>query len=132
VDPRLSGKTDINARFEKDDMETISYLRQFRISGYAVFDFAAAFLGMFLLSPFLSKLSRKIGLEIPRINWLYLTLPITILTHLLVGKMTPLTKNFIDHNDHYLLKIGIIGLLVLGLRNIRRVSGTPQNPKLQS
>ena len=113
-------------------METIAYLRQFRFSDYAIFDFAAAFLGMLLLSPFLSKLWRKIGLEIPKINWLYLTLPITILTHFVVGKMTPLTKNFIDRSDHYILKIGIIGLLVLGLRNIRRVSGTPKNPKLQS
>ena len=113
-------------------METITYLRQFRFSGYAVFDFAAAFLGIFLLSPFLSKLFRKIGLEIPKLNWLYLTLPITILTHLIFGKITPMTKNFIALNDHYILKIGIIGLLILGLRNIRRVSRTPKETKLQS
>jgi len=56
-------------------METITWLRQFRVTGYAVFDLAAAFLGMFLLSPVLSKLFRKMGLEIPRINWVCLTLP---------------------------------------------------------
>ncbi|MFZ2960921.1 MAG: hypothetical protein WA705_28920 [Candidatus Ozemobacteraceae bacterium] len=112
-------------------METISYLRQFRLSGYAVFDFAAAFLGIFLFSPFLSKLFRKIGLEIPKLSWVYFTLPMSVLTHLIIGNITPLTKNFIDLYDHYLLKIVIIGLSVLGLRKIRRVSGTPGSPKLR-
>lgn len=103
-------------------METITYLRQFRIAGYAVFDFAAAFLGIFLLSPILSKLARKTGLEIPKRNWLYLTLPIGIATHLFIGNITPLTKNLIDIHGHYFLKAVIIGLLLLGLRNIKRVN----------
>jgi len=110
-------------------MEIIAYLRQFRIAGYAVFDFAAAFLGIFLLSPVLSKLSRKLGLEIPKLNWLYLTLPLGVATHLIIGKITPLTKDFIDIHDHYILKTIVIGLSVLGLRNIKRVSGTPEAPK---
>jgi len=101
-------------------METITYLRQFRVTGYAVFDFGAAFLGMFLLSPVLSKLFRKIGLEIPGINWLYLTLPIGIAAHLISGEITPLTKNFINPHGYYILKITITGLLFLGLRNIKR------------
>jgi hypothetical protein len=99
-------------------METITSLRRYRFSGYAIFDFAAAFLGIILLSPILSKMFRKIGLEIPKINWLYLTLPISIITHLVFGNLTPLTKDFIDLGDHYILKIGIIGSLVLGLRNV--------------
>jgi hypothetical protein len=104
-------------------MEMIGYLRQFRITGYAVFDFAAAFLGIFLLSPLLSGLSAKAGLEIPKLNWLYLTLPISIVTHLVFGNHTPLTENFIDPGGHYILKAVIIFSLVLGLRNIKRVSG---------
>ena len=107
-------------------MEIIIYLRQFRFSGYAVFDFVASFLGIFLLSPLLSILFKKIGLEIPKLNWLYLTLPIGIVTHLAIGKLTPLTGNFINPHDHYILKIVIIGLLFLGLRNIKRVKGSPE------
>jgi len=103
-------------------MDAITYLRQFRLTGYAVFDFAAAFLGVFLLSPFLSKLSRKIGLEIPKRNWLYLTLPLGVGAHLISGKITPLTKDFLDPHGHYILKIVIIGSLVPGLMNIKRVN----------
>ncbi len=106
-------------------MDAITYLRQFRFTGYAVFDFAAAFLGLFLLSPVLSKLAGKAGLEIPRINWLYLTLPIGISTHLLIGNITPLTKNFIDLRGHYVLKTVMIGLVYLGLRNIKRANRRP-------
>lgn len=106
-------------------MDAISYLRQFRITGYAVFDFAAAFLGIFLLSPVLSRLSRKAGLEVPRINWLYLTLPIGIAAHLMLGKITPFTRNFLDLHGHYFLKIAVIGLAFLGLKNIKRANRRP-------
>ncbi len=102
-------------------METIGYLRHFRVAGYAVFDFAASFLGVFLLSPLLSRLFRKTGLEIPKLNWLYLTLPMGFAAHLVIGKITPLTKDLIDLHGHYILKVLMIGLLFLGLRNIKRV-----------
>jgi len=100
-------------------MIPIEYLRQFRVSGYALFDFAAAFLGMFLLSPLLSKLFFIIKIKIPKINWLFLTLPISIITHLAVGNRTTMTKDFLDPQGHYLLKIIICILLVLGLRGIK-------------
>jgi len=68
-------------------MKMIVYLRQFRLADYAVFDLAAAFLGIFLLSPFLSKLFKNFGLEIPKLNWLYLTLPISVAAHLIFGRL---------------------------------------------
>jgi len=40
---------------------SIEYLRQFKISEYAVFYFAVSFIGMFLLSPLLSGLARRAG-----------------------------------------------------------------------
>ena len=86
-------------------MIPIEFLRQFRIFDYAIFDFLAAFLGMYLLSPLLSKLFLKIKLDIPRKNWPYLTLPLGIAIHLLVGRITPMTRDFIDLNNHYILKI---------------------------
>jgi len=77
-------------------MIPIDFLRQFRFSGYAIFDFIAVFLGMFLLSPSLSRIFLKLRVDIPKRNWLFLTLPISIFTHLLVGKITPMTRDFIN------------------------------------
>lgn len=101
-------------------MGIIDFLRQFRIGGFALFDFTAAFVGIYFLAPFLSKLFRKIGLEIPRRSWLFWTIPIGVISHLLVGKITPLTREFIDPHGHYLVKIIILGLVILGAWGIRR------------
>jgi hypothetical protein len=46
-------------------------------------------------------------------------LPIGIIAHLLVGKITPLTKNFLDLKSHYILKIIIIALIILGIKGIK-------------
>lgn len=100
-------------------MISIEFLRQFKLGEYAIFDLVVSFLGIYLLSPFLSKIFKKIRLDIPKINWIYLTLPIGILAHLLVGKITPMTRDFLDLNSSYLLKILIVGLLFFGLKNIR-------------
>lgn len=101
-------------------MTTIDYLRQFRLGGYALFDFTAGFLGMLLLAPLLSRLSEKAGFRVPKRNWVILMLPISILTHLAVGSYTPLTKNFLDLNGHYFLKLVVIGCCVLGALGIKR------------
>lgn len=101
-------------------MDIIPLLRQFRILNYAVFDLTLAFLGIFLVAPLLSKIFRKIGLEIPKRSWLFLVLPISIVVHLLVGQMTPMTRNFLDLDGHYLLKTVIIGLFILGMTGIKK------------
>jgi len=100
-------------------MSIIEFLRQFRLGGYAIFDFAIAFLGIYLLSPLLSKIFRKIRIDIPKRNWLFLTLPISILAHLLVKNITPMTKYFIDIHGHYILKLLILVLLILGVKGIK-------------
>jgi hypothetical protein len=102
-------------------MVPIEFLRQFRLDGYAIFDFVAAFLGIYLLVPLLSKSFRKIGIEIPRLSWLFLTLPIAVLSHLIFGNATPMTMDFIDLSGHYFLKILILILLILGLRGVRKI-----------
>jgi hypothetical protein len=100
-------------------MITLEYLRHFKIFEFAIFDLVASLIGIYLLSPLLSKIFRKINIDIPKINWVFLTLPIGILIHLIVGTITPMTKYFIDINSHYFLKIFIIGLIILGLRGIK-------------
>lgn len=100
-------------------MIPIAFLRQFRISDYAIFDLAVSFFGIYLLSPLLSKIFLKIRINIPKKSWLFLTLPIGILAHLLVGNITPMTRNFMDIQSHYILKILILGLLILGIKDIK-------------
>jgi len=100
-------------------MIPIAFLRQFRLGDYAIFDFAVSFLGFYLLAPLLSKLFLKLRIDIPRQNWLYLTLPIGVATHLIFGKITPLTRDFIDIQGHYIVKIVMIGLLLIGLNDIK-------------
>ena len=97
----------------------IEYLRSFRIFQYAIFDLVVSFLGIFLLSPLLTKLFRLVHLEIPTSSWMYLTLPMSILIHIAVGNYTKMTQNFLDLNSNYLLKIIIFTLLFLGLKGIK-------------
>ncbi len=100
-------------------MISIEYLRLFRLGEYAVFDLATSFLGIWLLSPLLSRLFRLIYLDIPLRSWLLLTLPLAILIHVLVGRYTPMTKYFLDPSAHYGLKLFIIILLILGACGIK-------------
>jgi len=100
-------------------MNPIEFLREFRIGGYAIFDFVVAFGGIYLLSPRLSKLFLKLRLKVPKRNWVLLTLPLSILVHILVGNITPMTANFIDLSGHYILKALIIGLLIFGIMGIK-------------
>ncbi len=107
-------------------MNYLEFLRQFKLAGYAIFDLAVSFIGIYFLSPLLSKWSLKIKLSVPKINWVFLTLPIGLLVHFLVGTQTPMLKDFIDLHGHYVLKLVILISLVLGLRNIKIV----RNPKI--
>lgn len=103
------------------DSNIIDFLRQFRIGGFTVFDAAASFLGIYILSPLLSKLFRFIGLDIPRKSWLCLVLPIAVVAHFLSGNLTPMTREFLDLNGYYLLKAVILVLSVLGIGGIKRI-----------
>ena len=102
-------------------MNTLEFLRQFKIFDYAIFDLAVSFLGIYLLSPLLTKLFKKIRLDIPKRNWLFLTLPIGILAHILVGNITPMTGDLLNIHDHYILKILMLVLLFFGFKGIKIV-----------
>lgn len=100
-------------------MNIVEFLRQFRLGGYAIFDFVVAFVGIYLLSPLLSKIFRKIHIIIPKRSWIFLTLPISIIVHLLVRNITPMTKYVTDLHGHYILKLIILVLLIFGLKDIK-------------
>ncbi len=100
-------------------MNLIETLRQYRILDYAIFDFVVSFIGVYLLAPLLSKLFLKINIKISRLSWLYLTLPLSIIIHLLFSTYTQMTKDFLNLDSHYLLKLVILILLYLGLKDIK-------------
>ena len=99
-------------------MNFIEFVRLFRIGEYVIFDFVAAFLGIYLFSSLLSKIIFKIKIYIPKRNWLYLVLPLGIFTHIVVGNITPLTRDFLDLQGHFILKIFIFVLLIFGARGV--------------
>ena len=102
-------------------MNQIDYLRQFRLGNFAVFDFTVSFLGMLALSPLLSYLCKRAGVHVPKRNWVILTLPISVLAHILVGKITPFTKYFLDLSGNYVAKMVIVVCVIFGVAGIRRV-----------
>ncbi len=99
-------------------MNLITYLRQFRFGGIAIFDLAVSYIGIYLLAPLLSKMTRKIGLNIGRTQWLWLTLPIGVLTHLLVGQQTALNEMLLRPGN-YLIKTALLLMIVIGLKGVK-------------
>lgn len=93
-------------------MILITYLRTFRIGPFAIFDFAASYLLVYLLAPFLQKL----GLKLSREQILWLTLPVSILVHLVFQTHTPLTKMFLDPYGSYWVKALVAFMLVMAFR----------------
>ena len=104
-------------------MDLFNILRQVRLGPFAVFDFAAAYLGIFVLSPILTKLFAKVGLYFSRIDWLWLTLPIGILFHLVLRLNTPLVNMVLDTGGNYAVKALLVFMIFMGLKNCRN----PQN-----
>ena len=102
-------------------MDPITYLRQFRLGSFAIFDFGISFLGMLLLSPGLSWLCKKAGVFVPKRNWVILTLPLSVIAHVLIGRITPFTKEFLDPSGYYVVKLIILGCGVLGATGIHRI-----------
>lgn len=89
-------------------MDIITFLRSFRIGPFAIFDFAASYLVTYLVGPYL----KKIGIPVTREQLLWWTLPLSILVHIAVGRITPLTELFLAKNDGYLIK-GVVILMIL-------------------
>jgi len=110
-------------------MNTIEFLRQFRVAGYAIFDLSASFLGIYLLAPWLSRVFLKFRIQISRKSWLLLTLPLSIVAHLLVGTMTLMTRDFLDPQGHYVLKGILLALFILGIKDIKILKKSKKKKK---
>lgn len=94
-------------------MDIITFLRSFRIGPFAVFDFAISYLFVYLVAPYLYKL----GIKLSREQFLWLTLPFSVFVHILFGRITPLTKMFLDPHGAYWVKILLIFMILMAIRN---------------
>jgi hypothetical protein len=100
-------------------MNIILYLRQFRIGPFAIFDFASSLIVVALLSPLLSWLFLKMGIKIPLRSWILWTVPVAELIHIIIGQQTALTKMLLDPRGHYIAKVVVLVLLVVGFWGIK-------------
>lgn len=93
----------------------IGWLREYRLGPFSIFDTGGALLGVYVLAPLLSRIFKKFGLKVERIQWLFLTLPFSVVFHIAIGLETPLVKMVIDQSDYVVVKIALIILVLLGL-----------------
>jgi hypothetical protein len=93
-------------------MNLITLLRSYRIGPFAIFDFAMSYIVVYLIAPYL----QKIGLKLSRAQMLWLTLPVSILIHILVKQNTPLTEMFLDLHGGYAAKIVTVFMIVMAFR----------------
>jgi len=98
----------------------IELLRQFRIGPFAIFDFVISYLIIYLISPLLVKISKKFKYPISKNQWLWLVVPFSIVSHILVGSITPLTRMFIDPNGYIIVKIVILFMTYMGLKRKKK------------
>lgn len=68
-------------------MATLSYLRSFRVAGYAVFDFAVSFTA----AEFVAR-----QYQLPRALVYSAVLPLGLVAHLATGQQTPMTQRVLS------------------------------------
>jgi hypothetical protein len=97
----------------------IVYLRQFRIGPYAIFDFVVSYLGIYIVTPVLSAVCSKIHLNISRSGWMWLTLPISVVFHLVFHQQTPFMKALINPDHYYSEALVILFMVYMGIKNVQ-------------
>ena len=88
-------------------MNTIDKLRSYRIGPFAIFDFAASYAGVWMLAPYLKKYATREQL-------LWLTVPIGIVTHVVIGQRTPLNKMVLGPDYNLFVQIVVAYMLYRG------------------
>ena len=85
--------------------DILDKLRSYRIGGIALFDLVLALLGMYFLAPYLN---------ISRRSALLLTVPLGVITHLILGQETHLNKLLFMSKNCGAVTL-VIGLTYAGL-----------------
>ena len=102
-------------------MLSIEYLRQFRIGQFAIFDTVTAYIGILILSPVLTWLMSKLHIKIPIISWLWLTMPLSVIFHIIFLQATPLMK-ILANPGNFQFYIAIIILFAMTFMGLRKIS----------
>lgn len=102
-------------------MEYITFLRQFRIGGFAIFDIVLGYVGILLLSPLLTKFFAKLHIFIPWQSWLWFMLPISVLFHLLFDQQTPLLKTLSHTPGFFIVNTVLVFMIFMGARSCRQI-----------
>jgi hypothetical protein len=89
-------------------MNTISYLRSFKIGPFAIFDFLASYILIYIISPILINLFSKINIKITKAQLFWSVIPLSIIFHIIFKQQTPLTKLFLDPKGGYFVKLIVL------------------------
>ncbi len=105
-------------------MDFLHILRQYKIGPLTIFDTATAYVGMFFVAPLLTKLFSKMHIIISRAGWLWLTLPIAVVFHLMFRQNTPLMSMLFNPRQYqfYVVVIILIFMVYMGLRKSRTLN----------
>ncbi len=101
-------------------MFSVEYLRQFRIGPFTIFDTVSAYLGILLLAPLLVFLFSKINFKIPVVSWVWLTMPLSVLFHVLFRQTTPIITILSNPGQpqFYITLLALLIMVYMGLRKI--------------
>lgn len=99
-------------------MEFVQFLRQFRIGPYAIFDLVMSYIGIFLVAPVLSKLASKFSVKISRTAWLWFTLPISVIFHLIFRQNTAFMQRLFSSQGYHVEVIVLLFMVYMGVRHI--------------
>ncbi|GEM_PF-720223 len=102
-------------------MDYITLLRQYRIGPFTIFDTALAYAGILILSPLLTKLFFLVRIKIPLTSWLWLTMPLSVIFHIIFRQDTPLIRILFNSDEFYIAAVVLLFMTYMGLRGIRRV-----------
>ncbi len=107
-------------------MLSIEYLREFRIGQFAIFDLTTAYLGMLILSPIFTWMMSKLKINVPIVSWVLLTLPLSVVFHIIFQQTTPLIELLSnpDRIQFYVVIFILFAMTYLGLSKIRKTSSS--------
>ena len=94
---------------------------QYRIGPFSVADTLGSLVIALIISPILSWLFSLVGVKVPRLAWVWLTIPVAELTHIIFHVDAPYKRMLLDTHGGYLAKLAFLVMLYMGLRGIRRI-----------
>ena len=104
-------------------MLNLPLLRQYKVGPLAIFDIIISYLGIAILAPLLSKIFLKFKIVIPIKSWIWLTMPIGVIFHILFRQSTPFMKMLLNPQkfDFYLALISLTIMVYFGVKDISKI-----------